>query len=208
MQDLEPYYNWRNFYVSEEDVHSPFYGLSYNEFQYTNQIYNHYIHPMWDDMGSPTLFLKIIFADYHQKYAIIELMGEWNDCLHNDIMFLKREVIDILLENGIDKFILIGENVLNFHFSDDCYYEEWFEEIEDGWIAMINFRDHVLQEFNRENLDYFVNFGGQLDNLNWRPLEPEELFNKISKFINKRLINSADEDDFEEDIENQLFLDN
>ena len=41
---------------------------------------------------------------------------------------------------------MIGENVLNFHASDDCYYEEWFQEVEDGWIAAVNFRDHVLKE--------------------------------------------------------------
>jgi hypothetical protein len=43
------------------------------------------------------------------------MMGEWNDCINNDIMFLKRDVIEPMLENGSVKFILVGENVLNFH---------------------------------------------------------------------------------------------
>ena len=41
-------------------------------------------------------------------------------------MFLKRNIIDELVGEGIDKFIMIGENVLNYHASDDSYYEEWF----------------------------------------------------------------------------------
>ena len=210
MQDLEPYYNWRNWYISEEDIYSPFYGMEYSEFEYTHQIYNHLIHPQWDDIGSPTLFLKIIYADYDAQFAIIELMGEWNDTLHNDIMFFKREVIDILMENGIDKFILIGENVLNFHFSDDCYYEEWFEELEEGWVVMINFREHVLQEFNNENLDFYVNFGGKLNNFNWRPLEPKVVFDKISKYINNRLnaTEKLDEEIDDDEDENYLWIEN
>jgi hypothetical protein len=47
-------------------------------------------------------------------------------------MHFKRNVIDQMVGNGINQFILIGENVMNFHGSDDCYYEEWFEDVEDG----------------------------------------------------------------------------
>jgi hypothetical protein len=57
------------------------------------------------------------------------MLGEWNDCLQNDVMFLKREVIDPMLQEGINRFVLVCENVLNFHGSDDSYYEEWFEDI-------------------------------------------------------------------------------
>ena len=79
-------------------------------------------------MGSTTLFVKILFADYEERFAILEFIGEWNDTLFNDVMTLKRNVIEPLLSEGIERFILIGENVLNFHASDDCYYEEWFDE--------------------------------------------------------------------------------
>jgi len=131
MHDIEPFYKWRDDYNSAEDDLSPFYGKEYSEFEFSETIYNFYIHPQWDFFGSPTLYLKIIFADYDKNFAIIEFIGEWNDCITNDIMFLKREIMELLVAQGINKFILLGENILNFHCSDDCYYEEWFQEIEE-----------------------------------------------------------------------------
>ena len=187
MHDIEPFYTWRDLYAAEEDPLSPFYGREYSEFQYSNTIYNFYIHPQWDDFGSPTLVMKIIFVDYEQNYAIIELMGEWNDAINNDIMILKRDIIEHLMENGIRKFILIGENVLNFHASDDCYYEEWFDELEDGWIALVNFRAHVIKEFQRENIDYYLVSGGTLNHLDWRTNAPHILFETIEDIVQKRI---------------------
>jgi len=62
-----------------------------------------------------------------------------------DIMFFKREVLEPLQEQGISRFVLLCEQVLTFHGSDDCYYEEWFEEVaeEDGWIVFLNLLPHV-----------------------------------------------------------------
>src|SRR5690349_18387201 len=117
MHDIEPFYNWRHIYVSEQDERSPFYGRVYSEFEFSNTVYNYYIHPQWDDFGSNTLYIKILFADYERQFVILEFIGEWNDALYNDIMFLKREVVEELESQGIRKFILIGENVLNFHGS-------------------------------------------------------------------------------------------
>lgn len=154
---------------------------------FTDKIYNHYIHPQWDNIDSPTLFIKILFADYEEGVAIIELFGEWNDCLHNDIMFLKRDIIEILLGEGINKFILIGENVLNFHSSDDCYYEEWFDEVEDGWIALLNFRDHVITEFQDANIDSYFILGGQLNQIDWRTYTPISLYQKIASQVELRI---------------------
>lgn len=187
MQELEPYYRWRDFYITSEDELSPFYGREYSEFEYSNKIYNFYIHPQWDDFGSSTLYLKIIFADYEQQYAIIEFIGEWNDAINNDIMLLKRDIIDELIHQGINKFILIGENVLNYHASDDCYYQEWFEDVEDGWIVAVNFREHVLNELVRNNIDYYLVFGGTLNELNWRTFSPNQLFESISNIVSHRL---------------------
>lgn len=90
MQDLEPFYLWRELYIAAEDELSPLHGNVYSELEYSNTIYNFYIHPQWDVFGSATLYLKILFADYEKQYAIIEFIGEWNDALYNDIMFLKR----------------------------------------------------------------------------------------------------------------------
>ena len=95
--------------------------------------------------------------------------------------------IGLAEKEGINQFILIGENVFNFHGSDDSYYEEWFEEVEEGWIAAICFPDFVLSEMKNFNLDYYINFGGTLENINWRTLEPQVLFNRIDSLIQKRL---------------------
>ena len=187
MQDLEPYYNWRHLYIADEDERSPFYGREYSEFEYTHAIYNFVIHPQWDDIDSPTLYIKILFVDYEQGYAIIEMIGEWNDAINNDIMILKRDIIEKIMAYGVNKFILIGENVLNFHYSDDCYYEEWFEEVGDGWIAFLNFRQHVMEEFQKANIDYYIVSGGQLSDMAWRTATPQMLFDKVEHFVQKRI---------------------
>lgn len=187
MHAIEPHFNWRDYYIAERDRRSPFYGREYSEFEFTHAIYDHLIHPQWDEIESPTLFIKILMTDYDSGYTIIELIGEWNDLLHNDIMFFKRNIIDELIAEGINKFILIGENVYNFHFSDDSYYEEWFEEVEEGWIAFVNFRDHVMQDFQEANIDYYMVSGGKLRELNWRAYTPQNLFEKVEKLVNLRL---------------------
>ncbi len=187
MHNIEPYYNWQSLYLSENDIKSPFYGRQYSETLCHNTIYNHYIHPQWDEFGSQTLYLKVLFADYDNSYAIIELFGEWNDILYNDIMFLYRNVIEPMLDEGIKHFILIGENVLDFHSDTDDYYAEWFDNIEDGWIIALNFRAHVIEEFSQANIDHFIAFGGKFDELAWRSLQPNQLFNILNELMIKRL---------------------
>lgn len=187
MYQIEPYYNWRDYYVSSEDERSPFYNQEYSEFEFSDQIYNYLIHPQWDNFGSPTLFMKILYADYDDGYVIIELIGEWNDAINNDIMLLKRDIIEHLQYEGIDKFILIGENVLNFHYSDDCYYEEWFNELDDGYIALVNFHPHVIEEFSVIHIDQYFVLGGELEEVAWRTYQPEQFFKKIDAYVQKRL---------------------
>ena len=111
MHDLEPFYNWRHRYSAEEDERSPFFGTEHSEFEFTNAVYDHAIHPQWDAFGSETLYLKVLFTDYDAGVTIIELIGEWNDLLGNDVMFLKRDLIEPMMSHGIDKFILIGEPI-------------------------------------------------------------------------------------------------
>ena len=187
MHTLEPYYNWRSLYTAEEDERSPFYEREYSEFEFTHHLYNFLLHPQWDDFGSETLYLKILFVDYNEGVAIIELLGEWNDAVNNDIMFLKREVADVLISAGINKFVLLGENVLNFHVSDDSYYEEWFEDVEEGWIALLNFREHVLKEIQKANLDYYLVLGGEINLVGWRTLQPLQLYQLVQSLVTKRL---------------------
>ena len=189
MHTIEPYYAWRNHYVASEDSRSPFFERIYNEMSYHMKIYDHYIHPQWDNIGSTTLFIKILWVDYEEESAIIELLGEWNDCLHNDIMRLKRDIVDCLQNEGICKFILIGENLLNFHYSDDSYYEEWFEEVtdRDGWIALLNFNQHVIDDMSTIDLDSYFVMGGELSEFGWRTYAPDQLVNRIRDCIEKRL---------------------
>ena len=188
MHTIEPFFNWRHLYVAEEDERTVFFGREHSETEFTNHIYNFVIHPQWDDLGSETLFLKLLFVDYDEGYCIIEFIGEWNDAIGNDIMLLKRDIAEDLMYYGINKFIFIGENILNFHYGDDCYYEEWFDEIgEEGWIVLLNFREHVLKEMTAGNLDYYLVYGGELNDINWRRFSPGQLFGNICKIISKRL---------------------
>src|SRR5690606_20089858 len=137
MHEIEPYYNWRDDYIASEDELSPFYGVIYSEFEYDKQIYNFLLHPQWDEFGSQTLYLKILYADYDTGFAVIELIGEWNDALYNDIMLLQREIIDMLIAEGIAKKLLMGENIINSRASDDSYNAERFQDVEDGWIVAV-----------------------------------------------------------------------
>lgn len=187
MHYIEPYFAWRELYISADDPNSSFYGREYSEFEFNNTVYNFYLHPQWDSMGSPTLFLKVLFAEYDDGFAIIEFIGEWNDAIENDIMTLKRDIIEPMIEAGINKFILIGENVLNFHYSDDCYYEEWFDDVEDGWIAMVNFHDHVVAEFERISIDHYFVMGGELEDIEWRTYMPFQFFKKVNELVMRRI---------------------
>lgn len=187
MHDIEPYYNWLKYYNPAKDFRSPFYGKRYNFDQYSETIYGYYIDPAWDFMGSETLYIKVLFTDYEKGFAVIEFLGEWNDAINNDIMHLKRNVIDLMVGEGIRKFILIGENVLNFHGSDDSYYEEWFDDVEEGWIAAVSFPDFIQEEFRKYRIDTFVNMGGTLQITQWRTLQPEVFYDLVSKLIQRRL---------------------
>lgn len=186
MQDIEPYDSWHHLYTSESDARSPFYGREYSEFEFTNTIYNYYIHPLWDEFGSRTLYLKVLMADYDEQYVIIELIGEWNDAIENDVMQLKRDVVDNFLREGITKFILITENVLNFHSSDDCYYEEWYEDVEDkgGWVVFVNMPEQTQYDFIKARITHYIEL---LDFVPWRTLKPEVLFNQIDNIFLRRL---------------------
>jgi hypothetical protein len=186
MHNIEPFYNWRHIYISEEDERSPFFGRDYSEFEYSKTIYNYYIHPQWDDFGSRTLYLKVLIADYEEKYAVIELIGEWNDAIENDIMELKREVIDVFEAEGIYKFVLIAENVLNFHSDCKDYYQEWYEEVtdENGWIVVLGMPEATQHDFKKAKLNQYIEL---YDLPNWRTYKPFHLFKKIDNELMARL---------------------
>jgi len=184
MHEIEPYFNWRHLYNSEEDEYSPFYGVEHSEFEFSNTVYNYYIHPQWDEFGSRTLYIKVLFVDYDLNYAIIELIGEWNDAVENDIMQLKRSVIDLMVAKHIYKYILIAENVLNFHSSDTDYYEEWVEDIKDngGWIAAINMPEQTQYDFCKSHIDHYITL---IESPNWRTFQPHDFFQSIDNQLIK-----------------------
>ncbi len=186
MQDIEPFYNWRHLYTAEEDEQSPFFGRTYSEFEYSQTLYNYYIHPQWDEFGSRTLYMKLLFVEYDQHFAIIELMGEWNDAIENDIMTMRRNITDQLFARGITRIILVAENVLNFHSSDDSYYEEWHEQLEDdrGWVAILNMPEQSKYDFKNARLTHYI----QLIELpQWRTLKPEFIYQMVEQEMSKRI---------------------
>ena len=185
MHQLEPFYKWEGLYSASEDERSPFFGQTYQEFDLS--LYDHVLHPAWDYIGSETLYVKVLFTNYEQAYTIIELLGEWNDTLHNDIMHLKRNLIDLQLAEGIRKFLLIGENVLNFHGLEDDYYQEWYEECEDGWIVAMGFREFIHREWTKYGLDSCLSWGGNLEAENWRTLSPVQLIDISEREMRRRL---------------------
>ncbi len=189
MHDIEPWWGWRDEYTAENDNNSPFHGLVYDEFTFSNRIYNYYIHPQWDFFGSETLYGKLLFVNYKKHFAIIELIGEWNDALYNDIMFLKRDFADILNKNHIFKFAIICENVINFHGDDDSYYEEWYDDVKDenGWICLINTYEHVYTEMSRYRIHNYLNFGTPFNNLPWRTLKPNLVLDLIEGIMKKQI---------------------
>lgn len=189
MHDIEPHFRWRDEYIASEDKRSPFFGRRYSEFYESNRLYNFYLHPQWDAFGSSTLYAKILFADYDEGYALIELIGEWNDVLHNDIMYLKREIADILLREGVDKYIFFCENVLNYHAGDEDYYAEWAEDVQEdgGWIALLNTRQHVEEEMHDAGLHHYLYVGEPYNDIHWQVLKPQMVFELISAFIHGRI---------------------
>ena len=106
--------------------------------------------------------------------AVLGLLAAWS------VMHLRLEA------EGIAKFILITENVLNFHSGDKDYYIEWFEEAtdENGWIVALNMPEATQQDFKKRKLNYFIELM-QLGN--WRAYKPEDLFTKINDEISRRL---------------------
>ena len=178
MHSIEPFYLWRDLYSSDQDPNALNYQTEYSEFHYTNQVYNFLLHPQWDNFGSETLFYKLLYADYEQEFCIIELIGEWNDSINNDIMWFKTELIDHLIDLGIQNFAIITENVLNFHCDGDDYYQQWKEDIE-GSIYIVNALPQVLDEMDTYHLNYYLNYGGRLNEIDWRTIRPNDLLDTL-----------------------------
>ncbi len=188
MHQIEPHYLWRHLYKANRDEKSPFYQTEHSQFDFTNRIYNYLVHPQWDYFGSETLLLKVLFVDYDEGYAVMEMIGEWNDCINNDIMTLKRNVIDDMVDNGVDKFMLLCENVLNFHASDDSYYQEWWEDTPGGWVTFLHLRQHMIEEMAKAGIDHYISLEEEDDSTwGWKGQKPEHLFHAVGKLMRKSI---------------------
>jgi hypothetical protein len=178
MHTIEPFFNWQHLYNSETDEQCEYFGTVHSEFQFSNTVYNYFVHPQWDTFGSETLYLKILFVDYEDGYCIIEMIGEWNDAIENDSMILKRNLIDIMIQQGIKNYIFITENVLNYHSGDVDYYQEWHEEIaeEGGGIYWLNLPESSQYDFVRSKVKNYVM---QKEILNWRTMSPMQVYEQV-----------------------------
>lgn len=186
-RDIEPFYGWLVQYSHETDDRSPFHGVQHNLFYFDRFIHNIPCHPLWDDIGSESLLVKILYADYDIGYAIIELFGEWNDLFENDYKLLAENCLTYLIDQGIQRFILIGENVFHIYLETDDYYQALQEELEDGWICVMKMREEVREEMEQYGiLDYFY-WSPIVDELNWRRLRPKQLFRIVEDRMGKLL---------------------
>jgi len=186
-REIEPFYGWLPLYSHETDERSPFHGVEHNLFEYDRYIHNIPCHPLWDDIGSESLLIKILFVHYSKGYAIIELFGEWNDLFYNDFKLLAENCLTYLADQGINRFILICENVFHIYLENDDYYQAMQEELEDGWICAMRMREEVRKEMQDYGiLDYFY-WSPPLDQLAWRKLKPTQLFELVNSRMGKLL---------------------
>lgn len=176
LRDIEPFYGWLHLYSHERDPRSPFHEVEHNLFHYDRSVNAIPAHPLWDDIASESLLVKILYADYAQGYAIIELFGEWNDLYDNDFKLLAENCLTYLIDQGIDKFILICENVFHIYLEADDYYQALQEELENGWICALRLRDEVREDMIQYGIAPYFYWNPELDALPWRRLKPQQLF--------------------------------
>ena len=76
--------------------------------------------------------------------------------------------------------------MLNFHSSDDSYYEEWREQLEDtgGWVVIIDMPAQSQYDFKQARLTNYVEL---VDFPQWRTLKPDIIYQQIDDMMIKRL---------------------
>ena len=57
----------------------------------------------------------------------------------------------------------------------------------DGWIALMNVREHVLSDINSANIDSYFVLGGKLNEVRWRTMNPDQLFESVERHVMRRL---------------------
>jgi hypothetical protein len=187
MHEIEPFYGWLPYYTTEADDNSPFQSAAHDAFTLDKGVYEYLAHPLWEDFGSDGLLLKILYADYMRGYAIIELLGVWNDLLQNDFKLLAENCLTYLIDAGVQEFILIVENVLNIYVDADDYYEALQEELGEGWLCLLRPRAHVIDEIEQYDIGRYFFWSEELDALHWRKLKPWELHALVAAKMTKLL---------------------
>ena len=185
--DIEPHYGWLGFYSHDIDENSPFHTVEHNLFEYDRYVYTFPAHPLWDDIESEGLLVKILFANYEEHYAIIELFGEWNDLHQNDFKLLCENCLTYLVDAGVTQIIFIAENVFNIYLEADDYYEAFTEELESGWMCLLRARTAVHEELRRYGIDRYFYWNAELDEMNWRKLKPWQLHQLVAARMQRLL---------------------
>ena len=187
LRDIEPFYGWLPLYDPKQDERSPFYEIEHNLFYFDRSINHIPAHPLWEDFGSESLLLKILFVNYEEGYAVIELFGEWNDLYDNDFKLLAENVLTFLIDHGINRYMLICENVFNTYLEADDYYAAIQEELEDGWICLLRARPRVKEEMEAYGMSSYVFWSEKLDALPWRTLKPPQLLAAVEQLMSRLL---------------------
>ena len=188
LADIEPYYGWLGYYDPELDTRNPF-GLRDAEApdDAARYLYTFEANPRWESIGSESLLAKVLYANYDEHFAVIELMGEWNDLFENDWRLLTENCLDWMLEQGITQFILLCENVFHIYLDSDDYYEAFAERNADVWVCLLRAREEVLAELERYRLSGYFYWNSQFDDLRWRKMKPWELFAQVKSSMDRLL---------------------
>lgn len=179
-QEVEPYAGWLLFYDPSTDERAPLPAGPEGDLP-SRYIYTFAANPLWDSIDSESLLVKILYLHYQEGYAVVELLGEWNDLFENDFRLLCERLINPLMEEGVNRFVFICENVFNVYIDATDYYEDLQDRLADeaGWICLLKARPNVQEGLAASQLDRYLLWDDQLDHLRWRKLKPWDLFAAI-----------------------------
>lgn len=179
-EHIEPFSGWLHIYDPAQDRRSPFYGVEHNQFFFDRYIYTYQAHPLWEYIESESLLVKLLYVNYRRGFAVIELLGEWNDLFQNDFKLLCEHCLYPLMKKGVNRFALITENVFQLYLQSDEYYRDLQDRLEDGWVALVNARPNVVDELRRLDLLDCFHLLTDSREVRWRKQKPWELYYQVT----------------------------